>query len=131
MEQDYFPNESPEKSFGFKVILTLVALMTLSILAVRIYSLSTYTVAPDPTLTREPLWYNYLSILLCLVTLAGLFFTWQYRKIGVFITAGALFIMIVANPEFSLLRTLAPLFTLFIFSGYGLFEIIPKWKFFK
>lgn len=131
MNQEYFQNETPEKSFGFKVILTLVALMTLSIIAVRVYSLSTYNVLPDPTLVREPLWYNYLSIVLSIITLVGLWFTWQYKKWGVYTTIISLFLMIVINPEFSLLRTLAPLFTLFIFVGYGLFEIIPKWKFFR
>ena len=131
MEQDYFPNETSEKSFGFKVIMALVALMILSIIAVRVYSLSTYNVAPVPTLYREPLWYNITTILLSLIALVGIFFTWQYRKIGVYLTLGALFVIIVINPEFDLIRTLAPMFTLFIYSGYGLFEIIPKWKFFR
>lgn len=131
MSQDYFPNETPEKSFGFKVVLTLTALMILSIIGVRLYSLSTYNVMPDPTLVREPLWYNITTIILSFATLVGLWFTYQYRKLGVYLTIASLFIIIVINPEFSLLRTLAPLFTLFIFSGYGLFEIIPKWQFFK
>ena len=130
-EKDYFPNETAEKGFGFKVILTLVALMILSIVAIRIYALSTYDVAPDPTLVREPLWYNYLSIVLGIIALVGLWFTYQFKKMGVYTVVASLFIMISANPEFSLIRTLAPLFTLFIFVGYGLFEIIPKWKFFK
>ncbi|MDO5654780.1 MAG: hypothetical protein Q4G27_01410 [Flavobacteriaceae bacterium] len=131
MTQDYFPNESPEKSFGFKVIMTLVALMILSIIVVRVYSLSLYNVAPDPTLYREPLWYNISSIVLSIIALIGVWLTWQYRKVGVYLTIAALFLMVIINPEFDLLRTLAPMFTLFVYSGYGLFEIIPKWKFFK
>lgn len=131
MRQDYFQNETAEKTFGFKVIITLVTLMTLSIIGIRIYSLQTYDVTPDPTLIREPLWYNYVVMVIGVVTLVGLWFTWQFKKIGVYITIASLLLIILLNPEFSLLRTIAPLFTLFIFVGYGLFEIIPKWQFFK
>ena len=130
-DQDYFANETSEKSFGFKVVLALVALMVLSIIVVRIYSLITYEVIVDPTLLREPMWYNLSTIGLSIITLVGLWYTWLYKKLGVYLTAGALFAIIAINPEFDLFRTLAPLFTLFIFTGFGLFEIIPKWKFFK
>jgi len=130
-EKEYFPDETNEKTFGFKVILTLVILMLLSIIGSRLWSLGSYDVAPDPTLMREPLWYNIATIILAIVSLIGVILTWQFRKIGVYLTAAGLFIIIIINPEFDLFRTLAPLFTLFVFIGYGLFEIIPKWRFFK
>lgn len=131
MRNDYFENETDEKSFGFKLIISLVALMVLSIIGIRIYNIFNYDVLPDPTMVREPLWYNYITIFLGIISLIGLFFTWNYRKFGVYMVIASLFISIVINPEFSLLRTLAPLFALFVFVGYGLFEIIPKWRFFK
>lgn len=131
-EQDYFPNETNERSFGFKVITTLVILMVLSIIGSRVYSLISYNdVLVDPTLGKEPLWYNLATIGLSIVSLIGLILTWQFRKLGVYLTVAGLFIIIIINPEFDLFRTLAPLFTLFVFTGYGFFEIIPKWKFFK
>ena len=130
-EKEYFPDETNEKTFGFKVILTLVILMLLSIIGSRLWSLGSYDVALDPTLMREPLWYNIATIILAIVSLIGVILTWQFRKIGVYLTAAGLFIIIIINPEFDLFRTLAPLFTLFVFIGYGLFEIIPKWRFFK
>lgn len=130
-KENYFENESPEKSFGFKVVLTLVALMILSFMVVRIYTLFSPKVQMDPTLFVEPEWYNISVILLAIVALAGLVATYMYRKIGVYMVCAALFIMVVINPEFNLMRTLLPLFTFFFFVGYGLFEIIPKWRFFK
>lgn len=133
MNNDYFQNETAEKTFGFKVILTLVALMILSIIGIRIFTMigAGSDVALDPTLQPDPVWYNYSVVLLGLISLAGICFTWMYRKIGIYMVAISLFLIVLLNPEFSLLKTLAPLFTLFIFVGFGLFEIIPKWKFFK
>ncbi|MGI9526338.1 MAG: hypothetical protein ACR2MS_04415 [Weeksellaceae bacterium] len=131
MRNDYFENETAEKSFGFKFILAFVALMILSIVGIRVYNIFTMDVLPDPSLQREPLWYNYTVIVLGLISLAGIYLTWNYKKIGVYTVIASLFTIVLVNPEFSLLRTLAPLFTLFVFVGYGLFEIIPKWRFFK
>ncbi|MXV38524.1 hypothetical protein GO491_07520 [Flavobacteriaceae bacterium Ap0902] len=131
MRNEYFENETAEKTFGFKVIIALVGLMSIAIAAVRLYKTITADVMIDPTLTPEPLWYNYTTIVLVLVTLVGLYYTWKFRKMGVYMVIISLFTIIVLNPEFDLFKTLAPLFTLFIFVGYGLFEIIPKWRFFK
>lgn len=132
-EKEYFPDETNEKTFGFKVVLTLVGLMLLALIAVRIYMLQTYDVLPDPTLedSREPLWYSLTAISLAIISIIGLFFTWKFRKFGVYLTAIGLFLIVVLNPDFELFSTLAPLFTLFVFLGFGMFEIIPKWKFFK
>lgn len=129
--QNYFENETPEKTFGFKTVITLVALMILSFSAIMVYNILFPPISPDPTLFIPPLWYNLLGSLLAIIALVGLGFTWNYRKIGVYIVIAALMLIIMLNPEFSLLRTLAPVFTLFIFVGFGLFEIIPKWQFFK
>lgn len=132
-EQEYFPNETNEKSFGFKVILTLVGLMLLAIIGVRLYMLQTFDVLPDPTLESqvEPLWYSITAIVLAIISIFGLILTWNFRKLGVYITSIGLFLIVVLNPDFELFSTLAPLFTLFVFLGYGMFEIIPKWRFFK
>lgn len=132
-EQEYFPNETNKKTFGFKVILTLVGLMLLAIIGVRIYMLQTFDVLPDPTLASEvePLWYSLSAIVLAIISIIGLFLTWKFRKLGVYITSIGLFLIVVLNPDFELFSTLAPLFTLFVFLGYGMFEIIPKWRFFK
>lgn len=131
MKDDYFENETAEKSFGFKVILALVALLILSIIGLRVYNIFSYDIMPDPTMEREPMWYNYLIIILGIISLYGVYSTWNYKKIGVYTVIISLFISVISNPEFSLLKTIAPLFVLFVFVGYGLFEIIPKWKFFK
>lgn len=132
MRNDYFEHETAEKSFGFKVILAFVALMILSIIGFRIHGIVTYEgVALDPTLTPDPMWYNYTIIVLGLIALGGIIATWNFMKVGVYTVIVSLFLTIVLNPDFSLVKTIAPMFTLFVFSGYGLFEIIPKWRFFK
>lgn len=123
----YFDNETNEKSFGLKVILTLVALMILSIMGIQLYHL--LGLSQDANIPET--WYS-VGIVLCnLAALAGLWLTYLFKKIGVYLTCIALFICIVLDPNFSLIKTLAPLFTLFIYVGFGLFEIIPKWRFFE
>lgn len=131
-DQDYFPNETNERSFGFKVIMALVGLMVLTIAATRIYSLVSYEGVPlDPTVPHDPLWYNLSTIGLSIMAFIGIILTWNFRKIGVYLVVAGLFTIVMINPEFELFKTLAPLFTLFVFTGYGFFEIVPKWKFFK
>lgn len=128
---DYFPNETPEKSFLFKMILTLVGLMVFSFMASRIYSVLTFEAMIDPNIKPDPLWLTISIVILSIITIIGLFFTYKYKKIGVYTVATALFLMVSINPEFDVMNTLAPLFTLFVFIGYGFMEIVPKWRFFK
>ncbi|MRJ09200.1 hypothetical protein EDL99_10060 [Ornithobacterium rhinotracheale] len=130
-DDNYFPDVSPEKSFGFKLVLILVAAMTISFSVFRIKRIIENPVQLDPTIGIEPLWYSYTVLAMAIVTLVGLWFTYQYKKWGVYATVSALFIIVILNPEFSLLKTLLPMFTLFTFVGYGLFEIIPRWKYYS
>lgn len=128
---DYFPNETPEKSFLFKMILTLVGLMVFSFMLSRIYSVLTFEAMIDPNIKPDPLWLTISIVILSIMTIVGLFLTYKYKKIGVYTVATALFLMVSINPEFDVMNTLAPLFTLFVFIGYGFMEIVPKWRFFK
>ncbi|MBV7440444.1 hypothetical protein KRX57_03355 [Weeksellaceae bacterium TAE3-ERU29] len=130
-KENYFKNETKTKGFGFKFILSIVAFMIISFATFAVKRIVENPVQLDPTLGIDPLWYSYSIVILSIITLIGLWLTYMYRKWGVYIVIGALLSMIVINPEYSLLRTLLPMFTLFTFIGYGLFEIIPKWKFFK
>lgn len=128
---DYFPNETPEKSFLFKMILTLVGLMVFSFMVSRIYSVLTFEAIIDPNIKPDPLWLTISIVILSITTIIGLFLTFRYKKIGVYTVASSLFLMVSINPEFDVMNTLAPLFTLFVFIGYGFMEIVPKWRFFK
>ena len=130
-KENYFKNETKTKTFGFKFILSAVALMTISFAIFALKRIIENPVQLDPTLGIDPLWYSYSIVILSIITLVGLWLTYKYKKWGVYLVIVSLLSMIVINPEYSLLRTLLPMFTLFIFVGYGLFEIIPKWKFFK
>lgn len=131
-KNDYFEKETSTRSLGFVLIILLAAFMVLAMISIRIYGLNTSDVAPDPTLYVEPSWYNYIVIALGIDALFSLFLTYKFYKIGVYSTALSLFLMVVLNPDpDSLIHSLAPIFTLFVFLGYGLFEIIPRWKFFK
>lgn len=128
---DYFPNETAEKSFLFKVILTLVGLMVFSFMVSRIYSVLTFEAVIDPNIQPDPLWLTISFVVLSITTIIGLFLTYNFKRIGVYTVAASLFLMVSINPEFDVMNTLAPLFTLFVFIGYGFMEIVPKWKFFK
>lgn len=128
---DYFPNETAEKSFLFKVILTLVGLLVFSFMMSRIYSVLTFEAAIDPNIQPDPLWLTISLVVLSITTIIGLFLTYNFRRIGVYTVVVSLFLMVTINPEFDVMNTLAPLFTLFIFIGYGFMEIVPKWRFFK
>lgn len=78
-----------------------------------------------------PTWYPLVSIGLGLVSLVGVFLTYFYRKIGVYLTIAGLFLTIVIQPEFMPDGTLYSMFALFVFVGYGLAVIIPHWEEFK
>lgn len=129
-QQNYFDKESENKGLGFKIILALVAFMTLVFTAFSLKRIITNPVQVDPTIPIEPLWYSVTLVGLSIFTLTGLLFTYKYKKWGVYMVVASLFLMIVANPTFSLIKTILPMFTLFTFVGYGLFEIIPRWKYF-
>lgn len=130
-DSNYFPDATPEKSLGFKLVLILVAIMTISFSFFRVKRIIEDPVQLDPTLGIEPLWYTYTVLAMAIITLVALWFTYQYKKWGVYATASALFIIVILNPEFCLQKTLLPMFTLFTFVGYGLFEIIPRWKYYS
>lgn len=130
-ESNYFFNETPRKSFGFKLVLSLVAFMIFSFSFFRIKRLLENPVQLDPTIGIEPLWYTYTVLMLAGIALVSIFYTYRYKKWGVYIVIVSLFGIVILNPEFSLQKTLLPMFTLFTFVGYGLFEIIPRWKYFS
>lgn len=130
-KKNYFENETAEKGIGFKVILLLEALMIIIFAAFSLKRIVENPVQLDPTIGIDPLWYSYSIVVLSIIALIGLWFTYMYRKWAVYSVIISVFLMILINPYFSLIKTLIPMFTLFIFVGYGLFEIIPKWRFFK
>src|SRR5690606_28468264 len=66
-----------------------------------------------------PSWYPGATLGLGLLALLGVILVYFYRKIGVYLTIGALFISIAMQPEFMPDGTLYSMFTLFIFIGYG------------
>ena len=130
-KQNYFENETAEKGIGFKFIISLEVLMIIIFAAFSLKRIIENPVQLDPTIGIDPLWYSYSIVVLSIIALIGLWFTYMYRKWAVYTVISAILLMIIINPEFSLIKTLIPMFTLFIFVGYGLFEIIPRWRFFK
>jgi len=75
-----------------------------------------------------PTWYPNVTLGLGILSLIGIVLVYFYKKIGVYLTALALFISIIIQPEFMPDGTLYSMFTLFVFIGYGLAVIIPRWK---
>ncbi|TDM00190.1 MAG: hypothetical protein C4K58_02885 [Flavobacteriaceae bacterium] len=76
-------------------------------------------------------WYPYSTIFFGLVCLISVFLVYNFRKIGVYLMVLALFLDIVQQPQFGMMGTITSVFSLFVFIGYGLMVIIPRWAMFK
>ncbi|MGV4502149.1 hypothetical protein ACQ1PX_11780, partial [Ornithobacterium rhinotracheale] len=110
------------------LVLILVDIMTISFSLVRAKRIIEDPVQLVPSLGIDPLWYTFSVLAMSIITLVDIWFTYQYKKWGVYSTASSLFIFVILNPEFSLKKTLLPMFTLFTFVVYCFFEIITRWK---
>ena len=75
-------------------------------------------------------YYQYLSLIIGgILAVMALFFILFKRKIGVFAYPSLIFLQIVLlSNDNNLLNTISLVFILFLFTGYGLVFIIPKWK---
>ncbi|MFV0305388.1 MAG: hypothetical protein ACK5IC_07925 [Moheibacter sp.] len=80
---------------------------------------------------QMPTWYPIATLALGVLSLLGVIMVYFYRKIGVYLTIASLFLAIIMQPTFMPDGTLYSMFTLFVFIGYGLAVIIPRWAYFK
>ena len=113
------------KSLGFKAFLICMAIITLFPVFSAIIGLN------GMFLAKAPKWFFLISIFISIVSLLSLFFIYQFKKKAVYtlitsIIAQFLWYLFAYGIEFHDVT-----FAIFVFIGWGLFQIIPRWKYFK
>jgi len=125
MEEYSYFDKDPKKGWGFILALASLALFTIMGLGIDYdeYSQHDYLNIPE--------WYFYIIFtidILMALTLVLIFF---YRKIGVFMFPALLVLHFFMHNYYLSTFLYTDVTNLFLFVGFGMLVIIPKWKFFK
>lgn len=124
-----------QRSIWFKGLIALMLVLIGGILfrGYRLWSTNDFLFKEHFQLEdlEMPEWYPLATLGLGLLALLGVILVYFYRKLGVYLTIGSLFLSVIMQPAFMPDGTLYSMFTLFVFIGYGLSVIIPHWKEFK
>lgn len=124
-----------KKSFLFKSMIFIMAFLILSILyrGVQLVITGDYLFRQmmNGDAPEMPSWYPIVTIAFGIISLIGIFLVNAYKRLGVYMVAGSLFLAAAIQPEFMADGTLFTMFTLFVFIGYGLAIIYPYWDKFK
>lgn len=123
-EYSYF-DEDPKKGIGF--ILALVALLLFTMMGVGLDF--------DEYLQHEslniPLGYFYLIFSIDILMIVGIVLIYFYRKIGVVLFPLMLVLHFFMHNYYLSTFLYSDVTNLFLFTGFGMLAIIPKWKFFR
>lgn len=123
-EYSYF-DEDPKKGIGF--ILALVALLLFTMMGVGLDF--------DEYLQHEslniPLGYFYLIFSIDILMIAGIVLIYFYRKIGIVLFPVMLVLHFFMHNYYLSTFLYSDVTNLFLFTGFGMLAIIPKWKFFR
>jgi len=123
-EYSYF-DEDPKKGIGF--ILALVALLLFTMMGVGLDF--------DEYLQHEslniPLGYFYLIFSIDILMIAGIVLIYFYRKIGIILFPLMLVLHFFMHNYYLSTFLYSDVTNLFLFTGFGMLAIIPKWKFFR
>lgn len=126
MEKEYsYFDEDPKKGLGF--ILTLASLLLFTIMGLGI--------DVDEYLQHEylniPTWYFYVIFSIDILMVISLVLMYFYRKIGIFTFPALLVLHFFMHNYYLSTFLYTDVTNLFLFTGFGMLAIIPKWKFFK
>lgn len=123
-EYSYF-DEDPKKGLGF--ILTIAVLLLFTIMGLGI--------DVDEYLQHEflniPRWYFYVIFSIDVLMMISLVLMYFYRKIGIFIFPALLVLHFFMHNYYLSTFLYTDVTNLFLFTGFGMLAIIPKWKFFR
>ena len=123
-EYSYF-DEDPKKGIGF--ILALVALLLFTMMGVGLDF--------DEYLQHEslniPLGYFYFIFSIDILMIAGIVLIYFYRKIGIVLFPLMLVLHFFMHNYYLSTFLYSDVTNLFLFTGFGMLAIIPKWKFFR
>lgn len=125
MEEYSYFDEDPKKGWGF--ILAFAALMLFTIMGLGI--------DVDEYLQLEylqiPRWYFYVIFSIDVLMMIGLVLIFFYRKVGIFMFPALLVLHFFMHNYYLSTFLYTDVTNLFLFTGFGMLAIIPKWKFFK
>jgi len=123
-EYSYF-DEDPKKGIGF--ILALVALLLFTMMGVGLDF--------DEYLQHEtlniPSGYFYFIFSIDVLMVAGIVLMYFYRKIGIVLFPVMLVLHFFMHNYYLSTFLYSDVTNLFLFTGFGMLAIIPKWKFFR
>lgn len=123
-EYSYF-DVDPKKGWGF--ILALASLLLFTVMGMGIDI--------DEYLQHEylniPRWYFYVIFTIDALMIISLVMMFFYRKIGMFAFPILLVFHFLMHNYYLSTFLYTDVTNLFLFTGFGMLAIIPKWKFFK
>jgi hypothetical protein len=114
MEEYSYFDEDPKKGWGF--ILAFAALMLFTIMGLGI---------------EIPRWYFFVIFSIDILMMIGLILMFFYRKIGIFMFPALLVLHFFMHNYYLSTFLYTDVTNLFLFTGFGMLAIIPKWKFFR
>lgn len=125
MEEYSYFDEDPKKGWGF--ILTLSSLL--------LFTLMGFGIDLDEFLQQKtlqiPVWYFYIIFSIDVLMVASLVLMYFYRKIGLFAFPAFLVLHFFMHNYYLSTFLYTDVTNLFLFTGFGMLAIIPKWKFYK
>ncbi|HCA07186.1 hypothetical protein [Chryseobacterium sp.] len=125
MEEYSYFEEDPKKGWGF--ILAFAALMLFTIMGLGI--------DVDEYLQHEylqiPRWYFFVIFSIDFLMMIGLVLMFFYRKVGIIMFPALLVLHFFMHNYYLSTFLYTDVTNLFLFTGFGMLAIIPKWKFFR
>lgn len=125
MEEYSYFDEDPKKGWGF--ILAFAALMLFTIMGLGI--------DVDEYLQHEylqiPRWYFFVIFSIDLLMMIGLILMFFYKKVGIIMFPALLVLHFFMHNYYLSTFLYTDVTNLFLFTGFGMLAIIPKWKFFR
>ena len=125
MEEYSYFDEDPKKGWGF--VLAFAALMLFTVMGLGI--------DVDEYLQHEyleiPRWYFYVIFSIDFLMMIGLILMFFYRKAVIFMFPVLLVLHFFMHNYYLSTFLYTDVTNLFLFTGFGMLAIIPKWKFFK
>jgi len=125
MEEYSYFDEDPKKGWGF--ILTLAVLL--------LFTGMGFGIDLDEFLQQEtlniPVWYFYVIFGIDFLMAVSLVLMYFYRKVGLFAFPTFLVLHFFMHNYYLSTFLYTDVTNLFLFTGFGMLAIIPKWKFFK
>ncbi|WP_312078215.1 hypothetical protein [Chryseobacterium sp.] len=126
MEEYSYFDEDPKKGWGF--ILTLSSLLLFTLIGFLGYDVPEYF---QPDRMGIPLWYFYIIFSIDSLMIISLVLMYFYRKIGLFAFPAFLVLHFFMHNYYLSTFLYTDVTNLFLFTGFGMLAIIPKWKFYK